>query len=401
MGLTKPVVAIFYQALPPPMYGGVSKPPKPGGYRDSGADIAYALQRAGTTILTPIESPDPADQNQWCFPDTEEGILSAIQRGATHLWANTVLFAEHPLQTSSKLTPFESSVRVIGQPPLCADKFDDKSFTNDLLRQRGGLTLPKSWTVDDPRVAPENGDEAPASVSGLAQAQQQQVQETLDEVLSLIQEGDYPIVAKPVRGRGSHGVKICRDALELGEHVARLFDESPRVLLEEYLTGEEGTITIMPPSQENGFESSERRSAGHWALPPVTRFNHVDGIAPYSGKIAVTVNSRAVTAEEMGADPAYANIMQECEVVAGLLGTTAPLRIDIRRFKAGSKFALFDINMKPNITGPGRPGRDDQLSLMGLAAERIDWDYSTFLHYVLGSAQELGHLRQYSTTLGE
>lgn len=284
-------------------------------------------------MLTPVESPDPADQNQWCFPDTEEGIVSAIQKGATHLWANTVLFAEHPLQTSSRLTPFESSVRVIGQPPLCADRFDDKSFTNDLLRQRGGLTLPKSWTVDDPTGPPQA---------------QQSVQNTLDEVISLIKEDDYPIVAKPVRGRGSHGVKICENATELAEHVAHLFDESPRVLLEEYLTGEEGTVTIMPPSQAPipGFEYSDRYSS-HWALPPVTRFNHVDGIAPYSGKIAVTVNSRAVTAAEMEADSAYADIMKECETVAGLLGTTAPLRIDIRRFKAGSKFALFDINMKP------------------------------------------------------
>ncbi|KAJ5759174.1 hypothetical protein N7520_006330 [Penicillium odoratum] len=393
MDPAKPVVAVLYQALPPPMYGGVSKPPKPGGYRDSGADIAYSLKCAGTTVLTPKESPDPADQNQWCFPDIEEGILTAIQRGATHLWANTVLFAEHPLQTSSLLTPLESSVRVIGQPPLCADRFDDKSFTNDLLRLRGGLTLPRSWTVDDPRVAPEN------DTRGLAQAQQQ-VQETLANVLSLIKDDDYPIVAKPIRGRGSHGVKICENAPELAEHVARLFDESPRVLLEEFLMGEEGTITIMPPSQQStpGFEDSTRH-AGHWALPPVTRFNHVDGVAPYSGKVAVTVNSRAVTVAEMEADPAYAEIMKECEVVAGLLGTTAPLRIDIRRFRPGSKFALFDINMKPNITGPGRPGRDDQTSLMGLAAESMGMNYPTFLQYVLGSAQKLGQLRHYSSTL--
>ncbi|KAJ5671658.1 D-alanine--D-alanine ligase [Penicillium longicatenatum] len=396
MDSAKPIVAVFYQALPPPMYGGVSKPPKPGGYRDSGADVAYSLKCVGTTILTPVESPDPADQNQWCFPDTQEGIISAIQKGATHLWANTVLFAEHPLQTSPQLTPFESSVRVIGQPPLCADRFDDKSFTNELLRQHGELNLPRSWTVDDPRIATgiSNGS------TGHAQAQQS-VQKTLNEVLSLIKEDDYPIVAKPVRGRGSHGVKICENALELAEHVAHLFNESPRVLLEEYLAGEEGTVTIMPPSQEPipGFEYLDRHLS-HWALPPVTRFNHIDGIAPYSGRIAVTANSRAVTATEIGADPAYTNIMKECETVAGLLGTTAPLRIDIRRFKAGSKFALFDINMKPNITGPGRPGRDDQMSLMGLAAESVGMDYPSFLQYVLGSAQELGQLRRYSSTLG-
>ena len=280
-------------------------------------------------MLTPVEGPDPGNQDHWCFPDTQEGILSAISRGATHLWANTVLFAEHPLQASAALDQFQD-VRVIGQPPLCADRFDDKSFTNDLLRKRGGLTLPRAWTVDDP-----------GSGSALA--------ETLEKVLGDVENGGgYPVVVKPVRGRGSHGVKICGDGEELASHVASLFVESPRVLLEQYLTGEEGTITIMPPSSETvpGVEGLGQRDR-HWALPPVTRFNHVDGIAPYSGKVAVTVNSRAVSSAEMEADSAYGEIMKECETVAGLLGTTAPLRIDIRRFQAGSKFALFDINMKP------------------------------------------------------
>lgn len=284
-------------------------------------------------VLTPEEAPDPANQDHWCFPDTEEGILCALKKGATHLWANTVLFGAHPLQTSALLTPYEAEVRVIGQPPLCADQFDDKSFVNDCLRRHGGLTLPRSWTIDDPRI--EKGDH-------------EAVQKTLDTVLAFIKDSDYPIVAKPVRGRGSHGVKICRNSTELSEHAAHLFDESPRVLVEEYLNGEEGTITIMPPSHE-GFPGQEPSDhfTRHWALPPVTRFNHVDGIAPYSGKVAVTVNSRAVTAEEVGADPAYGAIMRECETVASLLQTRAPLRIDIRRFGPKSRFALFDINMKP------------------------------------------------------
>ncbi|KAJ5679261.1 glutathione synthetase ATP-binding domain-like protein [Penicillium macrosclerotiorum] len=388
MAQTKPVVAILYQALAPPMYGGVSKPPKPGGYRDSGSDVAYTLARSGTTVLTPVESPDPANQEHWCFPDTEEGILMAVQKGATHLWANTVLFAKHPIQTSSLLTPYESQIKVIGQPPLCADQFDDKSFVNDCLRRHGGLTLPKSWTLDDPQA------------KGIEETSLDE--ENTKRLLESIHEQDYPIVAKPVRGRGSHGVKICRNATELAEHVTQLFSESPRVLLEEYLAGEEGTITIMPPSfQVDHVSDSSERFARHWALPPVTRFNHVNGIAPYSGNVAVTVNSRAVTDAEIEADPAYATIMKECETVASLLQTTAPLRIDVRRFGSKSKFALFDINMKPNITGPGRPGRDDQTSLMGLAAKGMGWDYPRFLQYVLGSAKQLGQLRDYRSVLSK
>jgi hypothetical protein len=207
------------------------------------------------------------------------------------------------------LTLFESRIKVIGQPPLCADRFDDKSFVNDELRRYGGLTLPMSWTVDD-----HDG------------------QRNLDSVLASIKESDYPIVAKPVRGRGSHGVKICENATELTEHITQLFNESPRLLLEEYLNGEEGTITIMPPQQSaHGSELSERYS-NHWALPPVTRFNHVDGIAPYSGKVAVTVNLdqtslMGLAAKSMGWD--YPTFLQyvpgSAQCLARLRNYTSPL----------------------------------------------------------------------------
>lgn len=42
-------------------------------------------------------------------------------------------------------------------------------------------------------------------------------------------------------------------------------------------------------------------------------------------------------------------MMREAERAAELLGATVPIRIDVRRFNdsADSKFALFDVNMKP------------------------------------------------------
>lgn len=149
---------------------------------------------------------------------------------------------------------------------------------------------------------------------------------------------DYPVVAKPVRGRGSHGVKVCHDLTGLKDHLDALFQESPTVLVEEYLAGEEATITVMAPSRE-------RRE--YWSLPPVTRFNHLDGIAPYNGVVAVTANSRMVTQSELDVDSSYHAIMDECRNAAELIQAKAPIRIDVRRFSPGSKFALFDINMKP------------------------------------------------------
>ncbi|KAI9373387.1 glutathione synthetase ATP-binding domain-like protein [Aspergillus egyptiacus] len=351
-----PAVAVLYQALNPPVINGVRKPKKPGGYQDSGADIAYTLQQKGTRVLKSDPSASVSAHQGWAFPDTEDGIYSAIQQGATHLWANTILFASHPLQTSSKLTPLASEIHVVGQPPALVEKFDDKAYLNGQLRHRGGFTLPQSWLVES---------------------------ESINQVIPQINR--YPIVGKPVRGRGSHGVRVCHTESELKQHVEMLLAESPLVMLEEFLAGEEATITVMPPTPTKPH---------HWSLTPVTRFNHADGVAPYNGVVAVTANSRVVSEDELQ-DPAYAKAMRQCEKVASLIGATAPIRIDIRRFSHGSDFALFDINMKPNMTGPGRPGREDQASLTAIAASAMGWDYGTLLENILQGALPLSVFRNY------
>jgi D-alanine-D-alanine ligase-like ATP-grasp enzyme len=197
----------------------------------------------------------------------------------------------------------------VGQPPGLVEKFDDKMYLNDQLRALGGFTLPRSWAV-------KMGDDIDFLIRSLPA---------------------YPIVGKPVRGRGSHGVKVCHSAIELKSHIESLLNESPIVLLEEFLAGEEATITVMPPSPDR---------AEYWSMPPVTRFNHDQGIAPYNGTVAVTANSRVVTKDEMR-DEAYGEAMRQCEGVASLIKATAPIRIDVRRFRPQSDFAIFDINMKP------------------------------------------------------
>lgn len=159
----------------------------------------------------------------------------------------------------------------------------------------------------------------------------------------------FPIVGKPIRGRGSHGVRVCYSKAELYDHLQSLSQDShTTVMLEQYLSGEEATITVMPPS------SKAKQGQGYWALPIVTRFNHEHGVAPYNGLVAVTANSRALTSQETERDKRYAEAAGECEAVAELLRVTAPIRIDIRRFnnagRGGDKFALFDVNMKPVST---------------------------------------------------
>ena len=264
-------------------------------------------------VITPTRDPDPSSDQGWCFPDTEQGIVAAIESGATHLWANTVLFASHPLQTSSVLSKYADAVCIIGQPPRLVERFDDKAWLNNLIRAQTTIPMPRAWSVD--------------------------ADQDFNAFLSS-ERLPFPMVGKPVRGRGSHGVKLCTDTASLEAHVLQLFTESSIVMLEAYLGGEEGTVTILPPSPER---------PEYWALPLVVRFNHANGIAPYNGVVAVTQNSRAISAVETKKNPAYKDAVAHCEQVARILGCTAPIRIDIRQFseRSDSSFALFDINMKP------------------------------------------------------
>ncbi|KAI9898897.1 hypothetical protein N3K66_005358 [Trichothecium roseum] len=381
-------LAVLHQAIDPPVIDGVRKPAKPGGYQDSGADIASCLRansssgssRSRIEVITPMADPDPRGQAGWTFPDTEEGILEALDRGATHLWANTILFAAHPLQTSEEIgrraaAAGAGGLGVVGQPPALVERYDDKRWVNDMLRRRAGegerFTLPRSWTLS----AGDGVGDWEGHVGRL--------------------DLPYPVVGKPIRGRGSYGVKVCRDRAELVSHVRGLFAEEEgsaggSMLVEEYLGGEEATVAVMPPTDAD---------PAYRALPVVTRFNHRDGIAPYSGEVAVSVNSKAVLFGEgdggVGEAAAYEEAQRQCERVAAVLGVTAPIRIDVRRFseEAGSPFALFDVNMKPNMTGPGRPGRDEQASLVLLAAQALGWDYARLLETIVGTANTLDVLR--------
>ena len=269
--------------------------------------------RCKISVVTPKSEVNPNEDTGWSFPDNEEGILHAIERGATHLWANTIVFASHPLQTSSILEKHGDKVRVVGQPPLLVEKFDNKEHVNSRLRAIGSFPMPRGWTLS-----------------------------LRTDPLSFLQEQNlpFPIVGKPIRGRGSQGVKVCYSLNELYDHLQTLSEHSPTVMLEEFLSGEEATITVMPPTAN---------IPKYWAMPVVTRFNHESGIAPYNGIVAVTANSRSLTQKEFEIDNRYSEASRQCVRVAELMQATAPIRVDVRRYNksTGSPFALFDINMKP------------------------------------------------------
>lgn len=340
-------VAILYQAVKVPEIDGISKPLKPGGYSDSGADIAYSLIQNKIPVVLPVNTPDVNKDKDWVFPDTEEGIEEAINKGAQILWLNTVLYKGHPVEKF-----IEKGIFVVGQVPERVEIYDDKWFTNHKL-QSNHIPVPASVWVDENNKHNYNID------------------------------FPFPVIGKPVRGRGSQGVTKIDNKEELTQLVQERLGSKEfgnALYIEEYLPGEELTLTIMPPGKYR-IKNKEYSMVAYWSLPVVRRFNHQDGIAPYSGKVAVTKNSE-VLSETAQNSPNIKHLCKQCEAAAALVGALAPIRIDCRANAKGEYF-LFDVNLKPNMTGSGRPHREDQDSLSALAARGIGWTYSDLLINIL------------------
>lgn len=162
--------------------------------------------------MTPSDRADPEDDKSWTFPDTVEGIHSALERGANTLWANTVLHSTHPLVTMrSELA--KSGIRMVGQSPALTERWDDKARTNRWLSEQTGLegAFPKA------RILHKGQNDV--------------------SVNSAEDELGWPRVMKPIRGRGSHGVAVVKDEEEFMRHLDLLYGESDAVLVEVSRSG--------------------------------------------------------------------------------------------------------------------------------------------------------------------
>ncbi|KAF0534634.1 carboxylate--amine ligase [Gigaspora margarita] len=357
-------------------YNKRKNPLKPGGYSDSGADIAYSLRSNNIPIVTPVDTPCLTSDMDWVFPDTEEGINTAISKGAKTLWANTILFNTHPLNFMS----FREDIKLVGHLPSDVHKFDNKWIANELIKNNG-ILVPHAILIGN---SANNGTYRLNDI-------------TLD---ILNKKGiRFPAVIKPIRGRGSQGVRKVDSIDQMKGFAEKLlstrtivdgqysFVYGDTLILEEYLRGEEITVTVMPPGTYNiNFKNITFNK--YWHLPLVKRFNHISGIAPYSGVVAVIDNSALVSNEEMQ-NSIYKRVAQDCEKAAQIIRPLAPIRIDCRSIAPEKPFALFDINMKPNMTGPGRPGRSMQNSLSCIAANGIGWSYPDFLKAMLRQAWQI------------
>ncbi|WP_307810550.1 ATP-grasp domain-containing protein [Gelidibacter salicanalis] len=339
--------AILYQEKLPPIKGGIQKPMKPGGYSDSGADIAYELKKNDIGIVTPVTNPDIENDLHWVFPDTKKGIQSAIKKGANTFWLNTVLYKNHKIENF-----FDRDFQFIGQLPSQVDIYDDKYFTNELLR-KNKIPIPKTKLIS--------------------------IENLNDYSLDI----DFPIVVKPISGRGSQGVSLVRNQKELDGKLNEIFlnnEYGNTVYVEQFLSGQEITVTVMP-SGNYLIDNQEKIYKNPWCLPAVKRFNHKDGIAPYNGIVAIMKNSSVLENNELNSRKII-EVYRQCEKASELLNIKAPIRIDCRADEKGNYF-LFDLNMKPNMTGPSRPHRETQDSLTLLASRKIGWNYIDLLRNMI------------------
>lgn len=348
-------VAILYQAVNSQINDGIIKPKKPGGYADSGADIAFGLSERHIEIITPCPNPNVFNDLDWVFPDTIEGIQNSISLGAEVLWLNTILFKGHPIEKFA-----ESGLLFVGQIPEIAGKYDNKEVTNSLLRLNN-IPVPNSEIV------------------------------SINNLEEISKSHEFPVVVKPVKGRGSEGVLVINDMDFLLKTLKRVLNEKTygeNILIEDYLPGQEITITVMPPGMYtiNG-EMTYREH--YWSLPPIRRFNQKNGIAPYNGSIPVILNSAPLsTNERMSAK--IRELCMQCQRAAKLVNAKAAIRIDCRA-NLKSEYFLFDLNMKPNLTGDSRPHRKGQDSLSLLSAKEINWSYSDMLVNMLRQNWEFGN----------
>ena len=336
-------IAILYQAKLPPSKDGVQKPMKPGGYSDSGADIVCELEKNGITVVTPVSNPAIKNDFDWVFPDTKEGIQNALDKGANTLWLNTVLYKNHEIENF-----FDLDIQFVGQIPSQVDIYDDKYFTNEYLR-KNKVPIPKNKLI------------------------------SIDKLTDYTLDFNFPMVVKPIRGRGSQGVSLVKSQKELDDKLNGIFSNKEygnKEYLEQFLSGQEITVSVMPPGHYQ-IDNQERVYSKPWSLPAVKRFNHEDGIAPYNGVVAVMKNSAVLENKELKS-ASITEVYRQCEKAAELLHIKAPIRVDCRADENGNYF-LFDLNMKPNMTGPSRPQRQNQDSLTLLASRKIGWNYIDLL----------------------
>jgi len=140
----------------------------------------------------------------------------------------------------------------------------------------------------------------------------------------------FPIVIKPVNEGSSLGVHICKNAKQFSKNYKKLIKEYDKILIEEYIPGQEIQVAVMG-----------KKALGAIELVPKREF--YDYTAKYS--------SKAKTKHIMPANISstkYKEVLNLAKKAHKVLGCRGITRSDFRFFK--NKFYLLETNTQPGMT---------------------------------------------------
>ncbi|MBD0405035.1 carboxylate--amine ligase [Flammeovirga sp. EKP202] len=340
-------IALLYQAQQAPTINGITKSMKKGGLSDSGADMAFELSKYGFIVITPQTSPNIENDLDWVFPDTEDGILAAINKGANTFWLNTMLYKNHAIEKF-----MDRGIKLIGQLPAHVELLGNKYYMNDLLRNQN-IPLP-------------NGQIVSRGSSNFA----------MDEL-------QFPLVMKPLRG--NQNLSKVDDYETLENVLVQSFNSKnygSSVYLEEFLEGQEIIFTVMPAG-EYIIDHREVEYVRPWCLPAVKLLQHHNGFAP-TDENEVVKQSVVLEDDELYSEAVF-KVSQFCRKAAEIIGIKAPIQISCRA-NAKGKYFIFDINLEPNMGAVSRPHRQESDSLIMMAARKIGWQYIDLLKNILSQS---------------
>ena len=140
----------------------------------------------------------------------------------------------------------------------------------------------------------------------------------------------YPVVIKPVSEGSSLGVYICKNKFELKKNYGKLIKEYDRILVEQYIPGQEIQVAVMG-----------NKALGAIELIPKRKF--YDYKAKYSSKAGTKHIIPASISHKK-----YKEVLFLAKKAHKILGCRGITRSDFRFFN--NKFYLLETNTQPGMT---------------------------------------------------
>ena len=156
----------------------------------------------------------------------------------------------------------------------------------------------------------------------------------------------YPIVVKPARGAGSHGVGLARNARELRRTVAvaRGSTRSGTVLLQQFVPGSPASVSLLANGRDVAALTLNAQAIG--ASPP---FGYRGGLTPFDHPLAPRALAAAIAA---------------CRALPGLRGF-----VGVDMILTCSEVVVIEVNPRLTTAYLGvRAALDENVAALALAA---------------------------------